>query len=366
MSGPKEHSVNKKVYFGTIGRAVIALIVMSLSLGIMVALNVDTDESVKTANTSEAPFQDTICAADTISSSQTTTGISTDAALATTSKTTEPAVTTTSKQKDKSTAESEEVEQQSSDIAKSKSGQIYFLTKGTVLLDDQLNVNYTLSKQGYFTGVEDEANKDYISIDFMFGTRLVKKGAAKQIDGAVALCTSTVSQRDGELSGDTACGPTAATIILNYDKGEHYNKDELIRYTEENGLADQGSIMSEEGGMTAPMILKLIESYSQGRYHAKNMYSDKVKPSVMLKEIIDSGKHSILSVRYAYGVVHHLNSVIHFICPCGYIMQEGQLYFYYADTTLNSDADLMMVSASEIDRSVAQVNTEPKCIIVLD
>ena len=113
-------------------------------------------------------------------------------------------------------------------------------------------------------------------------------------------------------------------------------------------------------------VIKFIEMYSNGQYSAENVYSDKEKPSETLKKQIDNGRHSILSVRYAWGVVHHPYSIVHFIEPCAYTVENGKLFFYYGDTSYgNGPKGLVKVSADEIDQSVAMVDSEPKCIIVL-
>lgn len=249
---------------------------------------------------------------------------------------------------------------------------MYMLPQGTQIFNEQLQLVYTISNNdsiGCYTGMPDESREGYIAIDFMLTTGYVKASAVKQVDNAVALPTSVVGQEGGKIIGTSACGPTAAAVIVRYDKGETWDKDELIKFAEANKLADQGSMMGEvgEGGMSAPMVIKMIEMYSKGQYTAKNLYSDKEKPSETLKKLIDQGKHSILSVRYAWGIVHHQYSIVHFVEPCAYSIEDGKLYFYYGDTGYgNGSKALVKVAADELDQSVAMVDSEPKCIIVLD
>ncbi len=249
---------------------------------------------------------------------------------------------------------------------------LYDLPSGTQIFKDnggKLQLVNTLVEQGFYTGLADEKFKGYVAIDYMFETRYVKQASVKKVDGAVALPTSVIGQEGGQIFGSSACGPTASAVIVRYDKGDVWDKDDLIRFTEKNKLADQGSMMGEvgKGGMSAPMVIKLIEMYSGGKYTATNVFDEKVKTSELLCKVIDSGKHSILSVRYAWGIVHHPYSIIHFVEPSAYSVEGGKLFFYYGDTAYgNGPKGLKKVAADELDESVATVEGEPKCIIVLN
>ncbi len=240
---------------------------------------------------------------------------------------------------------------------------VYKFVKGNLT---QINVLYD---DGYFTGMPAEDCKGYIAIDYMFETVYVKSDRAKSVEGAVALPTSVIGQEGGQICGSSACGPTASAVIVRYDVGEEWNKDDCIRFAEANKLCDQGSMMGKvgEGGMSAPYVIKFIEQYSNGRYSATNVYSDKEKPSETLRNVIDKGSHSILSVRYAWGIVHHPYSIVHFVEPSAYSVENGKLFFYYGDTSYgNGPKGLVKVSAEELDLSVGKVHEEPKCIIVLN
>lgn len=240
---------------------------------------------------------------------------------------------------------------------------VFKLDNGNLI---QINILYD---EGYFTGMPAENVKGYIAIDYMFDTVYVKADRAKNVDGAVALPTSVIGQEGGQINGSSACGPTASAVIVRYDVGEEWNKDDCIRFAEANKLCDQGSMMGKvgEGGMSAPYVIKFIEQYSNGRYSATNVYSDKEKPSETLRNVIDKGSHSILSVRYAWGIVHHPYSIVHFVEPSAYSVENGKLFFYYGDTSYgNGPKGLVKVSAEELDLSVGKVHEEPKCIIVLN
>ncbi|MBQ2581066.1 MAG: hypothetical protein II574_05500, partial [Ruminococcus sp.] len=184
---------------------------------------------------------------------------------------------------------------------------LYELPKGVQVFNEKLQLVYTIENNdeiGYYTGIPDTLHDGYLEIDFMLTKRYVKASAVKQVEGAVALPTSVIGQEGGRIFGTSACGPTAAVVLALYDKGLQWDKDELIIFSEKNNLCDQGSMSSGvgEGGMSAPMVIKMISMYSNGELTAKNLYSDKEKPSDVCKKLIDQGKHSILSVRYAWGI----------------------------------------------------------------
>ena len=249
---------------------------------------------------------------------------------------------------------------------------LYELSKGVQVFNEKLQLVYTIENNdeiGYYTGIPDTTHDGYIEIDFMLTKRYVKASAVKQVEGAVALPTSVIGQEGGKIFGTSACGPTAAVVLALYDKGLQWDKDELIIFSEKNNLCDQGSMSSGvgEGGMSAPMVIKMISMYSNGELTAKNLYSNKEKPSDVCKKLIDQGKHSILSVRYAWGIVHHPYSIVHFVEPSAYTIEDGKLYFYYGDTGYGKGSkSLVKVAADELDQSVAKVEEEPKCIIALD
>ena len=249
---------------------------------------------------------------------------------------------------------------------------LYFVPKGTAFYNDNLTVYKTTLEDCYFTGAPDEKNKGYIRMDAEFTTKLVKsnsKGLEAQ-KNTKTLATGNIGQEGGTIFGSSACGPAAAAVLVQAEKGEVWNKDELITFTEKNKLSDQGSMTGEvgKGGMSAPMVIKLIEMYSKGRYTARNSYDPHTAPSKKLVDLIDNGQRCILSVRYAWGIVHHPYSIIHFVTIAGYQKaSDGKTYFYYCDTAHGNDImGLKKVEASELDKSVLSVEGEPICMITLD
>lgn len=217
---------------------------------------------------------------------------------------------------------------------------------------------------GYYTGYENDKYKGYILIDYNYGTYLVKKSKVKIVKGANVLPTSAVSQIDGKYKGYSACGPTAAVILLNSEKKEKLNKDDLIRYTKNKKLNDQGSLTKRVGGMTSPKLIKLIKAYG---YNASNIYDDSVKSSSIIKKQIDSGKRVIALVKYSGGIKRSKGAA-HFVVVCGYKYIDGKLYFYYADPfyTSGEGRSLLKVSASTLNKSMSRKFSEPNTILVLE
>ena len=167
------------------------------------------------------------------------------------------------------------------------------------------------------------------------------------------------------VQGQASCGPTAVAILADWEKGAGWNKDDLIRYSEQNYLNDQGSLRAG-GGMTAPKLLKLISGYSGGTLSASNIYGSGDNTQV-LKNLIDSGKRAIIVCQYTSYVVTHYSSGTHFIVICGYETIDGVLYFYYADPYYAAGGrSLLRVAASTLSASMSMVAREPRCIVVMN
>ena len=217
---------------------------------------------------------------------------------------------------------------------------------------------------GYYTGVESEKYKGYIIIDYNYGTYLVKKSKAKTIKGAKLLPTAAVSQIDGKYKGYSACGPAAAAILLNSEKGTELHKDDLIKYSKKKKLNDQGSLTKITGGMTSPNLIKLIRAYG---FDSKYLYDRSAKASNIIKNQIDSGKRVIALVKYSEGVRKKKGSA-HFIVICGYKYINGKLHFYYANSFYSSGggASLLKVPAATLNKSASSKFSEPNTILVLE
>ena len=252
----------------------------------------------------------------------------------------------------------------------------YFPYATTVYTLAYKSSGYKINAGSFYTGHEDSKYKDYICIDYMNSTYLVKKSSVSVQSNAKVLPTSSVGQMGGKLWGRAACGPTAAAILVNSEKGTNWSKDDLINYSHNHYLVDQGyngSLLTAGSGMTARKVVNLINGYSGGKYTARNIYSSRPNTQV-LKEQIDNGKRAIVVCRYTgFGsIVSSYNAGTHFVVICGYEYINGVLYFYYADPfygTVNSQfsATLLRVGGNTLSNAMEYCwNKEPRCIITLD
>lgn len=243
---------------------------------------------------------------------------------------------------------------------------IYTLTDDAPLLTDGLNEIYQAYKGDCFTGVPDAENPDHIRIDYMYDTKLISADKVEMIENCVVLPTAAVGQRGGNIDGFSACGPTAAAILVDWEKGEKTDKDELIKFTQEKELADQGSVVSRSGGMTSDKVIELISLFYEGKYNAVNVYND--TPAAKLAELIDTGHRALISVRYTGKVVEDWpTALVHFVIVCGYEDTEDGRYFYYADPFYGDGGrSLTRSSASLIETSMKNVKDEPQTILILE
>ena len=201
-------------------------------------------------------------------------------------------------------------------------------------------------------------------INYRCGEYLIANSCVIEQQGARILETAAIGQMGGDIYGKAACGPTAATILVNYQLGMEWTKDELILFCEQNDLNDQGSL-TNGGGITAPNLVKLIDSYSGGTVTASDLYGG--DPSATLKGLIDNGERSIVVTSYRSGsIAAQPDSPAHFVVVCGYEYIDGELYFYYADPYFaGGGRSLKRVSASTLEASMNYVTKEPRCIITV-
>lgn len=241
----------------------------------------------------------------------------------------------------------------------------YYFTAAETAYDTKGNVLGTVAAGSIYCAYPDPENADQLVIDFMYSKARVSAAHASERKASVMLETAAVGQMGGTIWGQSSCGPTAVAILADWQKGVSWNKDNLILYSEKNYLNDQGSLRGG-GGMTAPMMLKLISGYSGGKLTARNIYGSG-KTAQTLKEQIDKGNRSIIVCQYTNTVVTHYYSGTHFVVVCGYEYINGVLYFYYADPYYGAGGrSLLTVRADTLAASMDMVVREPKCIIVMD
>ncbi|MBR1421971.1 MAG: hypothetical protein IJ571_00820 [Ruminococcus sp.] len=158
------------------------------------------------------------------------------------------------------------------------------------------------------------------------------------------------------------------TILVDWEKSADVNKDELIRFSKENKLEDQGAIDEPHGGMTAPRLVELSDGYFGGEITARNIYDD--DPLEILDDQLDNGHRALVAVRYTSVdkiVENAPYSGVHFVVICGYEEKDGKRSYYYADPYFGDGGDtLLKVSGEKLENSMEQVDSEPKTLIVLE
>lgn len=245
------------------------------------------------------------------------------------------------------------------------SSKLYYFPDTTNLRDKNRNKVGTIDAGSLYSGHYDPNYKGYVVINHRYREYLIASSCVIEQTGAKILETAAIGQMGGDIYGKKACGPTSATILANYQLGTKWTKDELITFCEQNNLNDQGSL-TNGGGITAPNLMKLIESYSGGTVRASNLYG--ADPTAILKDLIDNAERSIVVSSYRSGrIVAQKDSPAHFVVICGYEYIGGELYFYYADPYFaGGGRSLMRVSAQTLAASMNYVTKEPRCIITVE
>ncbi|MBR1393247.1 MAG: fibronectin type III domain-containing protein [Ruminococcus sp.] len=249
---------------------------------------------------------------------------------------------------------------------------LYYFSTNSYLYNKKMERIYTAYAGSWYTGHFDPAYPDYICIDYMNSTYLVNKASVTARANAKMLPTASIGQFGGNVSGASACGPAAATILCNWQVGAGWNKDNLITYTVNHWLCDQGDVRYRGGGMTAPKLITLINGYSGGKYTARNLYGTGINTQV-LKDQIDKGNRCLVVVRYkSFGnIVASYSGGTHFVVVCGYEYINGTLYFYYADPFYGSfgsqySSTLCRVSGYTLSTAMEYSRSkEPACIITV-
>lgn len=244
------------------------------------------------------------------------------------------------------------------------SSKLYYFPYTTNLRDKNKSKVGTIAAGSFYSGHYDPSYEGYVVINYRCGEYLIANSCVIEQQGARILETAAIGQMGGDIYGKAACGPTAATMLVNYQLGMEWTKDELILFCEQNDLNDQGSL-TNGGGITAPNLVKLIDSYSGGTVTASDLYGG--DPSATLIGLIDNGERSIVVTSYRSGsIAAQPDSPAHFVVVCGYEYIDGELYFYYADPYFaGGGRSLKRVSASTLEASMNYVTKEPRCIITV-
>ena len=266
-------------------------------------------------------------------------------------ETTKPVVTTTAKP-----------EPVPEDVTKSTDARLYYIPKTTRLYDLNKKCVGSIYGYSYYTGHYDPKYEGYVVIDYLYSKMLIPASSVKIQKNAKILPTASIGQMGGRIYGFSACGPAAATILVNSQLGLSWNKDDLLVYCERNRLNDQGSLRYG-GGITAPKLIRAINGFSGGKVKAQNLYGR--DPASIVKKQLDSGKRSLVVVRYTSYITVGRGGT-HFVVVCGYEYIGGVLYFYYADPFYGQGGrSLLRVPASTLAYSMNTVYIEPRCIITV-
>ena len=242
-------------------------------------------------------------------------------------------------------------------------GLLFYIGSSSTVYNLDKTYAGTVYANSFYAGRFDSQYDGYYVISYMDKECLIKKENVYVRSNAKVLPTGAIGQMGGSIYGSSACGPAAAAILVNWQKGAGWSKDDLIVYAENRGLNDQGSLRGG-GGITAPNLIKLINQFSGGLYNAVNVYGGDTASN--LKSKIDSGSRAIVVVQYTSYIVTHYNSGTHFVVVCGYEYIDGTLYFYYADPYYgNGPRSLLRIDAATLAASMDMVTREPRCIIIV-
>lgn len=241
--------------------------------------------------------------------------------------------------------------------APSESGEVFMdYTDGTI--------------DGLYTGRVSKEYTGYIEIDYKDSYVLVDSDNALAVDTARVLPVGVISQITDSYDGYSACGAACLHMLtrdLSYELTDPTleNYEELMKFAELNGYNDQGSLMSEDGGMSCYDLQRLAKDIYG--LELRNAYGDAEKPSDTLRSLIDSGKQAIALCRHWNGNISEDRGMAHFILITGYVETDGKLEFLYANSFyteyISHGNPIMHVDAESLDRSITSEFDEPNAIL---
>lgn len=160
----------------------------------------------------------------------------------------------------------------------------------------------------------------------------IKNTGKEFIYGAVSKECSTVlsvkgesQQFGGDFENGAVCGPVSATVLMNSQKNQNYNKDQIIYHMINHGYYFGNLHNSHNAGVGPNDIKKMFADFG---YSCHNVYTSSKPVSQILKEQIDNGNRCLILMHYHFNPV---NSG-HFVTVIGYWYdQNGQLMIEYQD-----------------------------------
>lgn len=240
---------------------------------------------------------------------------------------------------------------------------LYMIDQGSGLYtyntDGSINMGYPVSTvYGLYTGRKNEAIAETTEIDYQGTKAVVYSENLIKIESAKVLPLGAISQHTAWGGGESGCGAACLAMVL----GEDY--ETLLNVGE--SFADQGSLNGSSGGMTFSGMQALCKAHS-GR-ELVNAYSPGEAPSDTVKRLIDSGSYAIVLVRMTNDYISEFGLVSHFIVINGYIEQDGELDFIYANSYLYDYGGIPLghIDSDVIDRAVNADFDEPRTIAYVE
>ena len=204
-------------------------------------------------------------------------------------------------------------------------------------------------RAGYYTGYSDGANNNgYCVIYARTGKYLVKNNAVKGVGGTYKILScGAMSQLDGSVCKDYACGPAAAAMIFNASTGSNVSVETAIKIAKKYRVTCYGDYTFLQDGMPCKGIKELIRAMIS-EYSVKNKkvtvfnttnYSSTSSLTKALKKHLDQGHRMVVCVmddsdyegnRTVQG--YSTNAPTHYVVLTGYTVSGGKTYFFTANS----------------------------------
>ena len=180
-----------------------------------------------------------------------------------------------------------------------------------------------------------------------------------ELPDEVLIDTGTFSQYNCTLAGDTACGATAGTLILqsiSYVSGDELTERmEIIRGY--SALSDEYSCGAPQyylcGFQISNSLNKYLDDNGFDGYRLTDHRNDKSTEKTLM-ELISTGRPAVLEVCYGNGeVLRDFGGYSHWICVNGYRVTANGVEFRYSDTIIAAEK---WVGSELLDESNANVS----------
>ena len=175
----------------------------------------------------------------------------------------------------------------------------------------------------------------------------------------VLIDTGVFNHYGCSLAGNTACGATAGTLILQ--SISYLSGDELAERMETirnySALGDEYSCGAPQyylaGFQISNSLNKYLNDNKLSGYRLTNHRTDKSTEETLM-ELLSTGRPAVLEVCYGNGaVLPDFQGYSHWICVNGYCVTDAGVEFRYADTIAAAEN---WVSSELLDKSNANVS----------